>query len=73
MNFRKWYFLEWLIFLEVGLLWVFLPWAPLWDGIIRVVHASVANVLLNPIFRGGVSGFGLYLVLIVWNERKKWY
>lgn len=48
-----------------GLLLLFAPWGPLWEGILSRFHgAALADLLSLPLARAAVSGFGL--VHLVW-------
>jgi hypothetical protein len=51
---------------EAGLLLLFAPWSPEWDRIVmQIPLAGLKVVLLHPVFRGAVTGFGL--VHLVWG------
>ena len=51
--------------IEAGVLLVIAPWSPAWDtSIFRLSGARVQDVLLSPVTRGAISGFGL--VHLVW-------
>jgi hypothetical protein len=52
--------------LEAGLFLLFVPWSHLWDRtMMQVSLLALRGVLLHPMLRGAVSGFGL--VHLVWG------
>jgi hypothetical protein len=51
---------------EAGVVLLFAAWSPVWDRtIIQLPLAMLRGLLLHPLFRGAVSGFGL--VHLVWG------
>jgi len=52
---------------EAGLLLLFAPWYPEWDRLmLQLVPFQVLRlILLHPVFRGAVTGFGL--VHLLWG------
>jgi hypothetical protein len=49
-----------LIWLELGLLLILLPWSNLWDGNYFLNRFPVLiPILLNPYLRGAISGLGV--------------
>ncbi len=52
---------------EAGVFLVLAPWSPAWARILTQlpVSAAVQSLLLQPLVRGGVTGFGL--VHLVWG------
>lgn len=50
---------------EAGVLLIFAPWSPVWDRtMIQIPLPLLRNLMLHPVMRGAVSGFGLvHLVL----------
>ena len=60
------YFLFILYCIEVGTLLVMLPWSPYWDRLaVGLPLAELQLGVLEPWFRGAVSGFGL--LHLVWG------
>ena len=52
--------------IEAGVLLLLAPWSPSWDRVVtRIPSFAVQGLLSHPLFRGGVSGFGL--VHLVWG------
>lgn len=52
--------------IEAGVLLLLAPWSPSWDRVVtRVPSFALQGVLAHPIFRGGITGFGL--VHLVWG------
>jgi hypothetical protein len=51
---------------EAGVLLLFVAWSPVWDRTVgQLPLAVLRSLMLHPVFRGGVSGFGL--VHLVWG------
>ena len=51
---------------EAGFLLLVAPWVPPWDRtVMQISFAALRNLLLHPLMRGGVSGFGL--IHLVWG------
>jgi len=51
---------------EAGFVLLIAPWSPPWDRtVMQISIASLQSFLLNPLLRGGVSGFGL--IHLVWG------
>jgi hypothetical protein len=51
---------------EAGFLLLIAPWSPAWDRtVVEISLAALRNLLLHPLVRGGISGFGL--VHLVWG------
>lgn len=51
---------------EAGFLLLIAPWHPTWDRtVMQLSAAALRNLLLHPMMRGGVSGFGL--IHLVWG------
>lgn len=50
---------------EAGVLLIFAPWSPVWDRtMIQIPLPVLRNLMLHPMMRGAVTGFGLvHLVL----------
>jgi hypothetical protein len=52
--------------IEAGFFLLFGPWSPGWDRTVLLLpSAPLRHLMLHPIFRGAVSGFGL--VHLVWS------
>lgn len=52
--------------IEAGFLLLFGPWSPGWDHTVLLLpSAPLRHLMLHPMFRGAVSGFGL--VHLVWS------
>jgi hypothetical protein len=51
--------------MEAGFFLLVGPWSPGWDRIVLVLHGPLRSLLLHPLVRGAVSGFGL--VHLVWS------
>lgn len=52
--------------IEVGVLLLLAPWSPMWDrAVTQIPSWSLHAVLLHPVFRGLISGFGL--VHLTWG------
>ena len=52
--------------IEAGVLLLLSPWSPSWDrSVVRIPSFAMQAILVHPIFRGAVSGFGL--VHLVWG------
>ena len=52
--------------LEAGFFLLFSPWSPGWDRtVLMLPSAALRALVLHPLFRGAVSGFGL--VHLVWS------
>jgi hypothetical protein len=50
---------------EAGFFLLVGPWSPGWDRIVLALHGPLRSLLLHPLLRGAVSGFGL--VHLVWS------
>ncbi|MEE2776890.1 MAG: hypothetical protein VYE73_09035 [Acidobacteriota bacterium] len=51
--------------IEVGLFLVLVPWTVTWEQLMTPYIGCIDGVLVQPIVRGAVSGFGL--VHVVWG------
>jgi hypothetical protein len=52
--------------MEAGFFLLFGPWSPGWDRTVLLLpSAPLRHLMLHPVFRGAVSGFGL--VHLVWS------
>lgn len=62
-----------LLWLELGLLLILLPWSPYWEtNFFLNKYPSLIHVLLNSYLRGAISGLGvLDAVLAVDSFRRK--
>jgi hypothetical protein len=62
-----------LLWLELGLLLILLPWSPFWDtNFLLNKYPSLIHILLNSYLRGAISGLGvLDAVLAVDAFRRK--
>ncbi len=51
---------------EAGVFLLLSPWSPRWDeGIVRMSMFELSHLLLHPVVRSAISGFGL--VHLVWG------
>ncbi len=51
---------------EAGVFRLLSPWSPRWDeSVVRLSMSSLTHLLLHPVVRGAISGFGL--VHLVWG------
>jgi hypothetical protein len=62
-----------LLWLELGLLIILIPWSPFWDANYFLNrYPSLIPILLNPYVRGAISGLGVVdAVLAVDSFRRK--
>lgn len=62
-----------LLWLEMGLLIILIPWSPFWDGNYFLNRYPVLiPILLNPYVRGAISGLGVInAVMAVDSFRRK--
>ncbi len=59
--------------LEAGLFLVFAPWVPVWDRqMIQIPLGDLRAALLHPLFRGGVTGFGVLHLLWAVHDFDLW-
>ena len=76
MEDRQWFVLYVLVCLEVGILLILVPWTSIWDrNYFLQAYPTLTSLMLEPAFRGAVSGLGvanIYLGLneILWRHRR---
>ncbi len=76
MEDRQWFVLYVLVCLEVGILLILVPWTSIWDrNYFLQAYPTLSVLMLEPAFRGAVSGLGvanIYLGLneILWRHRR---
>ena len=75
MQDRQWFILYVLVCLEVGVFLILVPWSAIWErNYFLQAYPVLGTVVLDPTFRGAVSGLGIaniYLVLHeVWERRR---
>ncbi len=67
MQDRQWFVLYVLVCLEVGIFLILVPWSAIWErNYFLLAYPRLGTVVLDPTFRGAVSGLGianLYVVL----------
>lgn len=75
MQDRQWFILYVLVCLEVGIFLILVPWTPIWErNYFLQAYPMLGTVVLDPTFRGAVSGLGianLYVVLHDVVERRR--
>jgi hypothetical protein len=69
MGDRQWFVLYILICLEVGIFLMLVPWSVIWErNYFLQVYPGLRPILLDPTFRGAVSGLGVANIYIVLHE-----
>ena len=69
MGDRQWFVLYILICLEVGVFLLLVPWSMIWErNYFLQAYPALSGVILNPMFRGAVSGLGVANIYIGLNE-----
>jgi len=69
MGDRQWFVLYVLICLEVGVFLLLVPWSVIWErNYFLQAYPALSDVVLNPMFRGAVSGLGVANIYIGLNE-----
>jgi hypothetical protein len=69
MRDRQWFVLYVLICLEVGIFLMLVPWSVIWErNYFLQVYPGLRPFLLDPTFRGAISGLGVANVYIVLHE-----
>lgn len=57
---RQWFLLYILVCLEVGVFLLLVPWAAIWErNYFLQQYPALGTVILDPMFRGAVSGLGV--------------
>jgi hypothetical protein len=55
-----------LVWLEIGLVLILVPWSDVWDvNFFLYQYPTLGLIFMNPYLRGAISGLGLLNVLIV--------
>ena len=73
MGDRQWFVLYVLICLEVGVFLLLVPWSVIWErNYFLQAYPALSDVVLNPMFRGAVSGLGVANVYIGLHEVIGW-
>jgi hypothetical protein len=69
MRDRQWFVLYVLICLEVGIFLMLVPWSVIWErNYFLQVYPGLRPLLLDPTFRGAISGLGVANVYFVLHE-----
>jgi hypothetical protein len=69
MRGRQWFWLFVLICLEVGVFLVLVPWSVIWErNYFLQVYPALSALMLDPMFRGAVSGLGVANIFLGLNE-----
>jgi hypothetical protein len=69
MGDRQWFVLYILICLEVGIFLLLVPWSVIWErNYFLQVYPELRPILLDPTFRGAISGLGVANIYIVLHE-----
>ena len=69
MGSRQWFLLYVLICLEVGIFLLLVPWSAIWErNYFLQAYPGLSIVVLDPMFRGAVSGLGVANLYLGLNE-----
>jgi hypothetical protein len=69
MRDRQWFVLYVLICLEVGIFLMLVPWSVIWErNYFLEAYPGLRPLLLDPTFRGAISGLGVANVYVVLHE-----
>lgn len=69
MGDRQWFVLYVLICLEVGVFLLLVPWSVIWErNYFLQAYPALSSLVLDPMFRGAVSGLGVANIYIGLNE-----
>jgi len=69
MGTRQWFFLYVLICIEVGIFLLLVPWSAIWErNYFLQTYPGLGVVILDPMFRGAVSGLGVANIYLGLNE-----
>jgi len=75
MQDRQWFVLYVLVCLEVGIFLILVPWSAIWErNYFLQAYPMLGIIVLDPTFRGAVSGLGIaniYVVLLDVIERRR--
>ena len=66
---RQWFLLYVLICLEVGVFLLLVPWSAIWErNYFLQAYPALGKLVLDPMFRGAVSGLGVANIYLGLNE-----
>ena len=66
---RQWFLLYVLICLELGVFLVLVPWSGIWErNYFLQAYPALGKLVLDPMFRGAVSGLGVANIYLGLNE-----
>lgn len=69
MGDRHWFVLYVLVCLEVGIFLILAPWSLIWErNYFLQAYPALRPLVLDPVFRGAVSGLGIANVYLVLHE-----
>ncbi len=69
MGDRQWFLLYVLVCLEVGIFLILVPWSVIWErNYFLQAYPALVPVVLDPVFRGAVTGLGIANVYLVLHE-----
>ena len=69
MGSRQWFLLYVLICLEVGVFLLLVPWSAIWErNYFLQAYPALGKLILDPMFRGAVSGLGVANIYLGLNE-----
>ena len=69
MGSRQWFLLYVLVCLEVGIFLLLVPWSAIWErNYFLQSFPTLGTLVLDPMFRGAVSGLGVANIYLGLNE-----
>jgi hypothetical protein len=69
MGSRQWFLLYILVCLEVGIFLILVPWSAIWErNFFLQSYPALGTLVLDPMFRGAVSGLGVANIYLGLNE-----
>lgn len=69
MQDRQWYVLYVLVCLEVGVFLILVPWSAIWErNYFLQAYPMLGTIVLDPTFRGAVSGLGIANIYVVLHD-----
>lgn len=69
MQDRQWFVLYVLVCLEVGIFLILVPWSAIWErNYFLQAYPMLGTIVLDPTFRGAVSGLGIANIYVVLHD-----
>jgi hypothetical protein len=69
MQDRQWFVLYVLVCLEVGVFLILVPWSAIWErNYFLRAYPMLGMIVLDPTFRGAVSGLGIANIYVVLHD-----